>query len=57
MPMLGKFVSALTFEALSGHPVYHSQFDAQTSAEMEHIRVAEKADLLVVAPATASILG
>jgi phosphopantothenoylcysteine decarboxylase/phosphopantothenate--cysteine ligase len=53
----GKFVAPLTFEALSGHPVYHAQFDAPNSAEMEHIRVAEKADLLVVAPATASMLG
>ncbi|MDA8561314.1 bifunctional phosphopantothenoylcysteine decarboxylase/phosphopantothenate--cysteine ligase CoaBC, partial [Nitrospinae bacterium] len=53
----GKFLAPLTFEALSGHPVYHAQFDAPNSAEMEHIRVAEKADLLVVAPATASMLG
>jgi phosphopantothenoylcysteine decarboxylase / phosphopantothenate---cysteine ligase len=52
-----KFVAPLTFEALSGHPVYHSQFDAPNSSEMEHIRVAEKADLLVVAPASASMLG
>jgi phosphopantothenoylcysteine decarboxylase / phosphopantothenate---cysteine ligase len=53
----GKFVTPLTFEALSGNPVYHSLFDSQKSAEMEHIRVAENADLLVVAPATASMLG
>jgi phosphopantothenoylcysteine decarboxylase / phosphopantothenate---cysteine ligase len=50
----GQFVSPLTFEALSGFPVYHSLFDAQNS--MEHIHVAQNADLLVVAPATASIL-
>jgi phosphopantothenoylcysteine decarboxylase/phosphopantothenate--cysteine ligase len=50
----GQFVTPLTFEALSGHPVYHSVFDAQNS--MEHIRAAENADLLVVAPATASTL-
>ncbi len=53
----GKFVTPLTFSALSGNPVYHTLFDSQNSAEMEHIRVAEKADLLVVAPATASMLG
>ncbi len=53
----GQFVAPLTFEVVSGNPVYHTQFDAQNSAEMEHIRVAENADLLVVAPATASILG
>ena len=49
-----KFVTPLTFEALSRSPVYCSLFDAQSS--MEHIRVTENADLLVVAPATASIL-
>ena len=49
-----KFVTPLTFEALSRSPVYYSLFDAQKS--MEHIRVTENADLLVVAPATASIL-
>ena len=53
----GKFVTPLTFEALSGNPVYHTLFDSQNSADMEHIRVAENADLLVVAPATASRLG
>ncbi len=53
----GKFVTPLTFEALSGYPVYHTLFDSQNSAEMEHIRVAENADLLVIAPATASMLG
>jgi phosphopantothenoylcysteine decarboxylase/phosphopantothenate--cysteine ligase len=53
----GKFVTPLTFETLSGNPVYHSLFDSQNSASMEHIRVAENADLLVVAPATASMVG
>jgi phosphopantothenoylcysteine decarboxylase / phosphopantothenate---cysteine ligase len=53
----GKFVTPLTFEALSGNPVYDTLFDGQNSADMEHIRVAENADLLVVAPATASMLG
>ncbi len=52
----GKFVTPLTFEALSGNPVYHLLFDAKNSADMEHIRIAENADLLLVAPATASIL-
>lgn len=53
----GKFVTPLTFEALSGNPVYHTLFDSEESAQMEHIRVAENADLLVIAPATASMLG
>ena len=49
-----QFVTPLTFEAISGFPVYYSIFDAQNS--MEHIRVVENADLFVVVPATASIL-
>ena len=53
----GEFVTPLTFEALSGNPVYHQLFNSENSADMEHIRVAEQADLLLVAPATASTLG
>ncbi|KMP11972.1 phosphopantothenoylcysteine decarboxylase [Candidatus Nitromaritima sp. SCGC AAA799-C22] len=53
----GKFVTPLTFEALSGNPVYHQVFDSVSSAGMEHIRAAESADLLIVAPATAGTIG
>ncbi len=53
----GQFVAPLTFEALSGNPVYHQLFDSENSADMEHIRVAENADLMLIAPATASTLG
>lgn len=50
----GRFVTPLTFQALSGKPVYHDVFEAESSASMEHIRTAENADLLIVAPATAN---
>ncbi|MBT5469204.1 MAG: bifunctional phosphopantothenoylcysteine decarboxylase/phosphopantothenate--cysteine ligase CoaBC [Nitrospina sp.] len=53
----GQFVTPLTLEALSGNPVYHQLFNSQNSADMEHIRVAENADLMLVVPATASTLG
>ncbi len=53
----GKFITPLTFEALSGNPVYHEVFGEQSSASMPHIRAAENADLLVVAPATAGSIG
>jgi phosphopantothenoylcysteine decarboxylase / phosphopantothenate---cysteine ligase len=53
----GQFVTPLTFEALSGKPVYHQIFDAKNSGDMEHIRVAENADLMLVVPATASTIG
>jgi phosphopantothenoylcysteine decarboxylase/phosphopantothenate--cysteine ligase len=53
----GKFITPLTFESLSGNPVYHEVFGEQSSASMPHIRAAENADLLVVAPATAGAIG
>jgi len=52
-----KFVTPLTFEVLSGNQVYHKLFNSETSAYMEHIRIPEQAQLLLVAPATASTLG
>ena len=53
----GEFVTPLTFEALSGYPVYDKLFNSENSADMQHIRISEHADLLLVAPATASTLG
>ena len=53
----GEFVTPLTFEALSRKPVYHQLFNMENSADMKHIRIAENADLMMVAPATASTLG
>jgi phosphopantothenoylcysteine decarboxylase/phosphopantothenate--cysteine ligase len=52
-----QFVTPLTFEALTGHPVYHEIFGNEASASMEHIRAAEKADLMIIAPATANSIG
>ncbi|MCF8721016.1 bifunctional phosphopantothenoylcysteine decarboxylase/phosphopantothenate--cysteine ligase CoaBC [Nitrospina gracilis] len=52
-----QFITPLTFEALSGHPVYHRIFDSERSASMEHIRAAEDAELMVVAPSTANTIG
>ncbi|MDX8408645.1 MAG: bifunctional phosphopantothenoylcysteine decarboxylase/phosphopantothenate--cysteine ligase CoaBC [Mariprofundales bacterium] len=50
-----QFVTQLTFEALSGHPVDDDQFGSNTDA-MNHIRLARWADLLLIAPATAQLL-
>jgi len=52
-----KFITPLTFEALSGNRVYHQVFDSNSSLSMEHIRLAESADLLLIAPATAGVIG
>ncbi|HEV8675067.1 MAG TPA: bifunctional phosphopantothenoylcysteine decarboxylase/phosphopantothenate--cysteine ligase CoaBC [Methylomirabilota bacterium] len=52
----GEFVTPLTFRTLSGRPVLTDLFDPQQPAAVEHIALAERADLLVVAPATANAL-
>lgn len=52
-----EFVTPLTFQTLSGNPVYHEIFDPETASSMEHIQVCENADLLIIAPATANTIG
>jgi phosphopantothenoylcysteine decarboxylase/phosphopantothenate--cysteine ligase len=52
-----RFVSPMTFEALSRHPVFHDQFSLGENGEIRHISLADDADLLLVAPATANSLG
>lgn len=51
-----KFVAPLTFEAISGHPVYEKVFDTADAYRMDHIGWARWADALVAAPATADFL-
>ncbi|HEY3119230.1 MAG TPA: bifunctional phosphopantothenoylcysteine decarboxylase/phosphopantothenate--cysteine ligase CoaBC [Vicinamibacteria bacterium] len=51
-----RFVSALTFEALSRHPVFTDQFALGSESDIQHISLASTADLLLVAPATANSL-
>lgn len=51
-----RFVAPLTFEAVSGEPVYRALFGEDLSYRMEHIEWARRADALVVAPATASFI-
>jgi len=55
-PSAQKFVGAVTFEALSGNPVSTELFGAAEPGVIEHIRLAELAELVVVAPATAGFL-
>ena len=52
-----KFITPLTFEALSGNSVYSQVFNSNTSLLMEHIQISKAADLLLIAPATAGIIG
>ncbi|SRR6266508_4296334 len=51
-----KFVGPLTFRTLSGRPVLTDLFDPQTPDAVEHVQLAERAQALVVAPATANLL-
>ena len=48
-----EFVTPLTFETLSGHQVVSDMFVREQSFEVEHIALAKRADILIVAPATA----
>ncbi|MEX0716241.1 MAG: flavoprotein [Planctomycetaceae bacterium] len=51
-----EFIGKTTFEALTGRPVHRDLFDPRAHFRGEHIGLAEQADLMVVAPATAHVL-
>ena len=52
-----KFVAPLTFQSLSLNQVIVDMFEEPKYWEIEHVALAKKADLLVIAPATANIIG
>src|SRR3974377_949749 len=52
-----RFVGPLTFEAITRRRVITDQFEPGANADIEHIALASTIDLLLVAPATANILG
>ena len=51
-----RFVTALTFQALSGHPVRTSLWDDAAEAAMGHIELARWADEVLIAPASADLI-
>jgi phosphopantothenoylcysteine decarboxylase len=51
-----KFITPLTFQALSARPVRTDTFDLQDSSDPQHIGLTERADLMLIAPATADII-
>ncbi|MDH5766601.1 MAG: bifunctional phosphopantothenoylcysteine decarboxylase/phosphopantothenate--cysteine ligase CoaBC [Gammaproteobacteria bacterium] len=51
-----EFVTPLTFQALSGHPVHTDLLDTEAEAAMGHIELARWADAILVAPATANFI-
>lgn len=52
-----KLITELTMQALSKNPVYTNTFDEKHPAEISHIQLADWADLVLIAPATANIIG
>jgi phosphopantothenoylcysteine decarboxylase/phosphopantothenate--cysteine ligase len=52
-----EFVTPLTFQTLSGHPVASEIFSLTQESEIGHINLADRADILVITPATANIIG
>lgn len=51
-PEAQRFIAPLTFQALSGRPVRTGIFDLTDSSDPQHISLTERADLMLVAPAT-----
>ncbi|MBI1423561.1 MAG: bifunctional phosphopantothenoylcysteine decarboxylase/phosphopantothenate--cysteine ligase CoaBC [Gammaproteobacteria bacterium] len=51
-----EFVTPLTFQALSGHPVHEHLLDTRAEAGMGHIQLARWADAILIAPASADFL-
>lgn len=52
-----KFIGPLTFQALSRNPVAIDTFDEHDPSVIQHIDLADSADLVVIAPATANLIG
>jgi len=51
-----RFVTPVTFQALSGNPVFCDQWDARIANNMAHIELSREADIILVAPASADFL-
>lgn len=56
-PHATEFVQPLSFETLSGNRVVTDLFDRDFDFEVEHVSLAKKADVFVIAPATANTIG
>ncbi len=51
-----EFISPLTFRSLTGQPVVTDMFELASEFSIEHVALAEAADVVVIAPATANII-
>lgn len=52
-----RFVQPLTFQALSGRPVYTSQWQHSEAHDPQHIAIADRCDAVLVAPCTMDMMG
>lgn len=52
-----KFVAPLTFRSISHNPVITDMFSEPINYDIKHISLSQKADILIIAPATANIIG
>lgn len=52
-----EFVTKMTFQTMSNNVVHDKMFSEITSYDVEHISLAKKADIIVIAPATANTIG
>lgn len=52
-----EFVQPLTFQTMSGNPVHRGMFSEITNYDVEHISLAQKSDIILIAPATANTIG
>lgn len=52
-----KFITSLTLQTMSGNIVYTEMFNQLNNINVEHISLAKWADIILVAPATANIIG
>ena len=52
-----EFVGPITFQTISQNPVVVDMFELIKNADVRHISLAEKADAIIIAPATANIIG
>ena len=51
-----QFITPVTMQALSGKPVYSSQWDARITNNMAHIELSRGADAILIAPASADLM-
>lgn len=52
-----EFITPLTFQSLTKNKVYNNMFEEITPSEIKHISLAKKADLCLIAPASANLIG